>query len=1547
MSDSDSDFSMDDSPKQKKTPAAKKTNASPKKKKNDANSSIMMTDEDRNVFTSIDKKGGGSKKMAIEDIYQKKSQLEHILLRPDTYIGSVEYTEKAPMWVYNTEKKQLEQRDVRFVPGLYKIFDEILVNAADNKQRDPKMNTIKVNIDKEKNIVSVYNNGKGIPVTEHKVEKVFVPELIFGTLLTSSNYNDDEKKVTGGRNGYGAKLCNIFSTKFTLETSSKEFRKQFKQTWINNMNKDKDPEIKAATGEDYTKITFSADLKKFKMDCLDDDICHLMARRAYDVAGSTKGVTVFLNGERIPVKGFEDYVKMYTSQFTDSAGEPIKVAYEQVGDRWQVALALSEKGFQQVSFVNSIATTKGGRHVDYVADQMVAKFIDQIKKKLTKTSMNIKPFQIKNHMWVFVNALIENPTFDSQTKETMTLQSKQFGSTCALSEKFSKAAQNVGITDAVMTWVRFKQMDDMNKKCSKTKTSKLKGIPKLEDANDAGTKNSQQCTLILTEGDSAKTLAVSGLAVVGRDKYGVFPLRGKLLNVRDGNMKQVAENAEINAMIKIIGLQYKKKYETEEDFKSLRYGKLMVMADQDQDGSHIKGLVINFVHHFWPSLIQRNFVEEFITPIVKATKGKEEVSFFSIPEYSEWRNNTDNWKTYKIKYYKGLGTSTSKEAKEYFSDMLRHRIRFKYGGVDDDNAVDMAFSKKKIDERKDWLTRWMQEKKSRKQQGLAEEYLYNKDTRQVTFKDFVNRELVLFSNLDNERSIPCLVDGFKPGQRKVLFACFKRADKREVKVAQLAGAVAELSAYHHGEQSLMGTIVNLAQDFVGSNNINLLLPIGQFGTRLQGGKDSASARYIFTQLSPVTRSIFPAHDDNVLRFLYEENQRIEPEWYCPIIPMVLVNGAQGIGTGWSTNIPNFNPREIVKNVKRLIAGDSQKSLAPWYKNFRGKIIQVDSSRYACYGEISVLDDNTIEITELPVKMWTQDYKEKVLEGLMESSDKKTPVITDYKEYHTDTTVKFVVKLAPGKLRELERGQDLHQVFKLQQIINTTCMVLFDATGCLRTYTSPEEITQEFYDCRKEKYVQRKEYLVGVLQAQSKRLTNQARFILAKINNEIVLENKKKSNIVETLIKMKFDADPVKKWKEEQKLKELRESGEIEVEEEEQVSGDDEEGTSASSSEKAVETKLSDYDYLVGMALIKLSEEEKNKLLKESEEKLAEVKSLEKKTWQDLWHEDLDNFLTELDKQEAKEKADQDASIKNAAKKLASDAKGGRGGKKAVATEVLPSKDGQRIEPKLDAATKAKYEKMAQPKKERVKKEPKEPKKEKKEGQDITKFMSPATKGTPKKAKDEWNSDLSEGSDVDFDGEISLGSDNEDGEEVEEVISKPKPRAERSAAKPKNGGDVSDGDTPVKKRKIVSDDDEVLIDSDSDADAGKKRPVPSKKPAPKKLKKKRSSFSESDLSDKEEEEEKASTSTKKVTKKTAATPKKPADSKKKQTMDEFFGKKKGGKKDDDDSDVEVVAPREKSGRARKAPTSYVNLDSGSESDEQPKKKRGRVVESDSD
>uniref|UniRef100_W4VRX5 DNA topoisomerase 2 n=1 Tax=Corethrella appendiculata TaxID=1370023 RepID=W4VRX5_9DIPT len=1243
-----------------------------------------------------EQKTPGKGKGAIEKTYQKKSQLEHILLRPDTYIGSVEKV-KENMWIYDTETKKICQREIEYVPGLYKIFDEILVNAADNKQRDSKMSCIKIDINPETNTVSVWNNGQGIPVVMHKDEKMYVPTMIFGHLLTSSNYNDEEQKVTGGRNGFGAKLCNIFSTKFIVETSSKQYRSCFKQTWGDNMSKASDAKIKDSSGEDYTKITFCPDLKKFKMESLDADIVGLMSRRAFDVAASTRGVSVFLNGTKVPVKTFKDYVDLYIKDAQDDIGTPLKVCYENINERWEVAVTISEKGFQQMSFVNSIATTKGGRHVDYVTDMIVKQLIEVLKKK-NKGGVQIKPFQVKNHMWVFINCLIVNPTFDSQTKENMTSQSKNFGSKVVLPDKFITNVSKSGIVESVLQWAKFKAQTDLAKTSGK-KQSKLKGIPKLEDANDAGTKNSLNCTLILTEGDSAKTLAVSGLGVVGRDTYGVFPLRGKLLNVREATHKQILENAEINNLIKIFGLQYKKKYLSMDDLKTLRYGKCMIMTDQDQDGSHIKGLLINFIHTNWPELLRLPFMEEFITPIVKATKKNgEELSFFSLPEFEEWKNDTPNHHTYNVKYYKGLGTSTSKEAKEYFQNMDRHRILFTYDGPANDDAITMAFAKKCIDQRKDWLTNHMEEIRHRKQVGLPEKYLYTKTTKSVTYTDFINLELILFSNSDNVRSIPCVLDGLKPGQRKVMFTCFKRNDKREVKVAQLAGSVAEQSAYHHGEMSLTGTIVNLAQNYVGSNNINLLYPGGQFGTRLLGGKDSASPRYIFTMMTQLTRLIFHPADDPLLEKQFEDNQRIEPVWYIPVIPMVLVNGAEGIGTGWSTKIPNFNPRDIIQNLRRMIAGDDPKPLIPWYKGFTGAVECANNARYVTVGNIAILDNNKIEITELPVGTWTQPYKENVLEPLLHGNEKAKPVISDYKEYNTDTTVRFVISFLPGEFNRLEREEGgFHRVFKLTSSISTSSMHCFDANNYLKRYDHADDILKEYFEVRLDYYGRRKRYLEGMLTAEADLLTDQARFICEKCDRTLVVENKKRKVMIDELIKRGYRPDPVKEWKRTVESEEAEEDGGDDAEEEE--TGDDvKPGKSKKpyDPEKAFQklTDVKKFDYLLGMSMWMLTEERKNELLKKRDIKLAELATLRAKTPEMLWIEDLDALSSKLNEVEEKERAE----VMQIERKIKTggSAKGGRAGgikitsKKAL-DETKPSVHGETVTFKLTEELLKKYE----------------------------------------------------------------------------------------------------------------------------------------------------------------------------------------------------------------------------------------------------------------
>ncbi|XP_018567755.1 DNA topoisomerase 2 [Anoplophora glabripennis] len=1233
-----------------------------------------------------------NKKQTIEKTYQKKSQLEHILLRPDSYIGSVEKVTEL-MWVYDSDKEIMLQKQIEYVPGLYKIFDEILVNAADNKQRDKRMDCIKIEINADDNLISVWNNGQGIPVVMHKDENMYVPTMIFGHLLTSSNYNDEEEKVTGGRNGYGAKLCNIFSTKFTVETATKEYKRQFKQTWGSNMTKASEPRVKDFTGDDFTKITFSPDLSKFKMDKLDAGIVELMSRRAYDIAASSRGVKVFLNGKRLPVKSFKDYIDLYIKGKEDESGNNLKIIYEQANERWEVAMTISDKGFQQVSFVNSIATTKGGRHVDYIVDMIVKQIVEIIKKK-NKGGVNIKPFQVKNHMWIFINCLIVNPTFDSQTKENMTLQVKNFGSKCSLSEKFISQVTKSGLVESVLSWAKFKAQNELAKTSGK-KQSKLKGIPKLEDANEAGTKNALKCTLILTEGDSAKTTAVSGLSVIGRDYYGVFPLRGKLLNVREATHKQILENAEINNLIKILGLQYKKKYNSSEDMKTLRYGKVMIMTDQDQDGSHIKGLLINFIHHNWPELLKQDFLEEFITPIVKAKKKNEQISFYSLPEFEEWKANTANHHTYSIKYYKGLGTSDSKEAKEYFSNMTRHRIRFRYQGQQDDDHIVLAFSKKHIEHRKEWLTNFMVESRRRKEIGLPEKYLYGKDTKFVSYTDFVNLELVLFSNGDNVRSIPSLVDGLKPGQRKVLFTCIKRNDKREIKVAQLAGSVAEHSAYHHGETSLCMTIVNLAQNYLGSNNINLLEPRGQFGTRLAGGKDSASPRYIFTKMSPLTRMIFHPHDDPLLKHEYDDNQKIEPVWYIPIIPMILVNGAEGIGTGWMTKIPNYNPREIVSNIRKMLDGDDPEELVPWYKNFKGTVEFCGDQRYVISGEISIVGNEKVEITELPVGTWTQNYKENVLEPMVHGSEKVKAVLSDYKEYNTDTTIKFIIALQNGQMEVMEK-EGLHKAFKLQTIVNTSSMCAFDEFGCLRRFDSVMVILQEFYTLRLKMYQKRKEFLEGMLEAEAAMLSNKARFIMEKCSGELVVENKKRKTIVDELLKRGYAPDPVKEWK--RRNKEDEEEDEPAEEEESQEEEESSKKKKPVDSEKLFKN-LSDvkkFDYLLGMSMWMLTEERKNELLKQKDIKLSELETLKKKTNADLWREDLDTFMEELDKIEKKEREDEAVSMKKEKKPVF-------GRKKLHLDETMPSPTARRIEPTISDDIKKKIQNAVKFKENKMKK----------------------------------------------------------------------------------------------------------------------------------------------------------------------------------------------------------------------------------------------------
>ena len=881
----------------------------------------------------------------------------------------------------------------------------MLQAIATNVPNSLPVTNIDITIQDDGSIIML-NDGNGIDVAEHPEYKIWIPELIFGHLRTSTNYDKTEKKIVGGKNGFGFKLVLIWSTQGSVETVDHIRGLKYKQDFNNNLDEICKPSITKSKLKPYTKITFKPDYARLGIEGLTPDVISLLKKRVYDVAAVTdKTLKVKYNSNLIPIKNFQQYIDLYIGDKTTSPR-----VYEDTGaeGRWEYAVALSPNSeFIQISFVNGIHTSKGGKHVEYILNQITRKLVDFIEKK---KKVKVNPNSIKEQLILFLRCDIENPAFDSQTKDYMNTPSSKFGSKCDVTDKFIEKVAKMGVMDAACALTEVKE-NKAAKKTDGSKTKSIRGIPKLTDANWAGTDKSKDCIIIFCEGDSAKAGIISGLSSEDRNTIGVYPLKGKLLNVRGEPSKKISENKEIAEIKKILGLENGKKYLTMEQVNSsLRYSKVLFMTDQDLDGSHIKGLGINLFQSEWSTLAEiPGFIGFMNTPILKANKANQTLMFYNDGEYEEWKTQNDT-KGWKIKYYKGLGTSTGKEFREYFEQ--KKIVGFEHNGKLSDDAIDMVFNKKRADDRKEWLEDYNRDS-----------YL-DTNNPTVSYEDFISKELIHFSKYDCDRSIPNLMDGLKTSLRKILFATFKKNLTTEIKVAQFSGYVSEHSCYHHGEASLNGAIIGMAQNFVGSNNINLLIPSGQFGTRLQGGNDSASERYIFTLLNKLTRIIFPSMDDNILKYLNDDGTPVEPIFYAPIIPMILVNGSKGIGTGFSTDIMCYNPLQIIDYIKSKLNSEKYNlDFIPYYEGFQGTIEKISETKFLLKGKYEKIAPDKIRVTELPIGYWTESFKEHleslIEPGLDKEGKKITPIVKDYDDMSKDTTVDFTITLQKGKIEELE------------------------------------------------------------------------------------------------------------------------------------------------------------------------------------------------------------------------------------------------------------------------------------------------------------------------------------------------------------------------------------------------------------------------------------------------------------------------------------------------------------------------------------------------
>jgi DNA topoisomerase-2 len=707
----------------------------------------------------------------------------------------------------------------------------------------------------------------------------------------------------------------------------------------------------------------------------------------------------------------------------------------------------------------------------------------------------------------------------------MNTPSSKFGSSCTVSDAFIEKIAKMGVMEVACSLTEAKE-NRMAKKTDGIKTKNIRGIANFIDANYGGTEKSRECTLILCEGLSALSGIVSGLSSEDRNTIGIYPLKGKLLNVRGEQIKKISENKEITDIKKILGLETGRTYTTIEDvYSNLRYGKIMLMTDQDMDGSHIKGLCINLFHSEWMSLVKiPGFISFMNTPILRAKKGNQTIHFYNEGEYSLWKNTLGEKRLtgWTIKYFKGLGTSTSVEFKEYFAN--KKIVDFVYQETGSDNAIDKIFNKKRADDRKEWLEKY------------DKSAFLDTSKSAVQYEEFIDNELIHFSTYDCARSIPNMVDGLKISLRKILFCAFKKRLTSEIKVGQFSGYVSEHSMYHHGEASLNGAIVNMAQNFVGSNNINLLEPIGQFGTRLQGGDDSASERYIFTQLSTITRHLFPEADDHILQYLDDDGIRVEPEFYVPIIPLALINGVSGIGTGFSCSIPAYNPATIIEYLMCKLEGgeEMQTKLSaidfmPYYEGFQGTIQKMKENKYLIRGKYEKIAEDKIRITELPVGTWTMPYityLEELLDGSTDKNGKKiAPSIKDFTSVCTESIVNITVLFPKGKLAELEEACEttdggfgsvtvngLEKLLKLTTTVSSTNMHMFDHERKLKKYNTVKEIVEDFYNIRLSTYRKRKEYLLENMSQLLVKLSNRAKYIVETLEGLVDLRKKTSAQV---------------------------------------------------------------------------------------------------------------------------------------------------------------------------------------------------------------------------------------------------------------------------------------------------------------------------------------------------------------------------------------------------------------------------------------------------
>ena len=1084
--------------------------------------------------------------------YSNLTYNQHVRLRTGMYVGSKEITENN-IWIVNKDINKLEKKVLKYSIAQYNVIDEIIVNSIDHMHRTTnikgknKCDIIKLNFDKETGIISVYNNGEGIIVEKHAGNDYYIPEMIFSKEMSGSNFStDDKEKISAGMNGSGSKITNILSKSFEIETTDLKNKLHYYQKFENGNEIKNLPVITKLTKvskdkkDPFTKVTFLLEYELFNKEGYNQDMAEVLeqllyTRMNYVSVYCGNKYKIYYNDELLEKHTLydlsklliddDDIIKCQLFNKNDKKNNPFDI---------NICIHDCQDGQEAISFINGLFVSNNGSHLRYINKLILENLKTKLEKKL-KDKVKITNKLISNYLFIFFSGNITNPDYKNQSKTELSISETRFKDYEFEPKVYKK------IWEKLETEFDRIYLDKISKENVTKKTSKLKGIAKYRSADKAGTNEGYKCTLVIPEGDSAESCVRNGLTSnkdLGYKHYGIFNIQGVPLNVRKeidikeikknnkieyiiDRKKKLLENERINSLIKVLNLNYSYTYdlteEGEKEYKTLRYGKILIAVDADVDGlGMICSLILNFFNVFFPKLLERKIINIFATPLIRAyptKKNKFIEEFYNVEEYNEWlkKNNVND---YKVSYIKGLATHSNMEIKYMFKKVEDKIYTFLldekannyfeiYFGNDADKRKTILSSEDKYDE--------VENKINYKNKAISCSYQLNTNT-----KEF---------QLDNiQRKMPHIIDGLNPARRKVLAGSIKKfkQSNNKLKVFQLGGFIAEHMMYHHGSDSLNKTIINMAQNFPGSRNIPLLLPIGQFGSRYKGGDDAGSARYIDTKLNKsVVDLLYPSIDNDLLEYNVVDGVIAEPKYFVPILPTVLLEDVCLPSTGWKIEVYARDVDQVIKNVKYLIDDESAKLIKmKYFKNkFKGKEIQnKDVNMLIGTYEISKKSKDEVIITELPPKVWN----EKFIENL-----EKKEFVDDVFDESTIDDVRIIVKFKKDELSKLETNYKDNKNYneyldyieyhlslytKLSHHIN-----LYNMNNTVKVYTKYHYIMYDWFKVRKEFYFKRinrelilLKYRIIILENIIKFIENHEKYNISKksdiIANKILKDN---------------------------------------------------------------------------------------------------------------------------------------------------------------------------------------------------------------------------------------------------------------------------------------------------------------------------------------------------------------------------------------------------------------------------------------------------------